>query len=42
MSEEEEAASLELTRLLEERTRVIEQDTDTRLVNQQISHLCKE
>ena len=42
MTEEEEVDALELTRLLEERTIMTEQDIDTRLINQQISHLCKD
>ena len=42
MTEEEEANALELTRLLEERTRMIEEDIDTRLITQEISHLCKD
>ena len=42
MTEEEETDALELTRLLEERTRMIEEDIDTRLITQEISHLCKD
>ena len=43
MSEEEQAVALELTHLLEERSRMIEQDGDTQLIEyctQQINQLC--
>ena len=41
MSEEEQAVSVELNYLLEERSRMQEQDLNTQLITQQISHLCE-
>ena len=37
MTEVEETDALELTHLLEERTRMIEQDINTRMIKQQIN-----
>ena len=42
MSEEQQAVALDITHLLEERNRLVEQDKDTQLISQQISHLCKD
>ena len=42
MSEEQQAVALELTHLLEERSRLQEQDLDTLLITQQISNLCQD
>ena len=41
-SEEEQAVALELTNLLEERSRMMEQDLNTQLITQQINHLCQD
>ena len=41
MSEEEQAVAVELNYLLEERSRMQEQDLNTQLITQQISHLCE-
>ena len=41
-SEEEQAVALELTNLLEERSRMMQQDLNTQLITQQINHLCQD
>ena len=42
MNEEQQAVALDITHLLGERDRLKEQDLDTQLITQQISHLCKD